>query len=532
MPKDEVSRFATSFFITFLAVQLAAVFLLTPVITATAIAEEKERRRLDFLLVTELHDHEIVLGKLASRVATVGFTLLTGLPILGLMQFLGGVDPNLVLAGFAITLFTMLSVASVGMWMSSVCEKPINAILLTYLLVLGYLGLCWCGPGASLGHPAVLYLEIEANLGGEGKLREILLGRVLMYGAVHLLVSGLSLVLAMHCLRPERATPGLVARGVITSPSGKVFVPVPGPVGMPVPWGIIPPPPPTVSRVRPPIDEENPLLWKELYLDRGKIDEALQVLLAVTGLFLLFIVAMVCLTAILQAINEGQPIGTVTNPMARGFGSALGCFMLLGIVFTAVGTVSREREQHTLDSLLILPVDRREILRAKWLGSILSVRRLGVGLALIWGLALVTGGVHFLAVPLLVLVFLAHVAFAASLGLWFSVMSPSKVQATMWAALTLFGIMVASLVLGANAASTTPMVSLWNFAFSPQAPFLQPADSQVFQRYTDYRDANLDKLALGLAGAAGYAVASGVLSRWACARFRKEEGVSGGVEGE
>src|SRR5262249_60690724 len=82
LPQDLVTRFATSFFITFLAVQLVAVFLLTPVVTASAIAEEKERRRLDFLLVTELRDHEIVLGKLASRVATLGLTLFARLPIL------------------------------------------------------------------------------------------------------------------------------------------------------------------------------------------------------------------------------------------------------------------------------------------------------------------------------------------------------------------------------------------------------------------------------------------------------------------
>jgi hypothetical protein len=62
VPPGQMAYFAEDFFISFLIVQIGMVFLLTPAYTATAIAEEKERRTLDFLLATDLRGREIVLG--------------------------------------------------------------------------------------------------------------------------------------------------------------------------------------------------------------------------------------------------------------------------------------------------------------------------------------------------------------------------------------------------------------------------------------------------------------------------------------
>jgi len=40
------------------------------------------------------------------------------------------------------------------------------------------------------------------------------------------------------------------------------------------------------------------------------------------------------------------------------------------ILFRVTGSVAREREQNTLDFLLLLPIERFEILASKWLGSL------------------------------------------------------------------------------------------------------------------------------------------------------------------
>ena len=95
----EIANFAESFFYGFMYIQFLAVLFLTPAFTAGAVAEEKERRTLEFLLATDLRNREIVLSKLAARTGNLMLVVLTGLPILSLTQFLGGIDPGLMLAG-------------------------------------------------------------------------------------------------------------------------------------------------------------------------------------------------------------------------------------------------------------------------------------------------------------------------------------------------------------------------------------------------------------------------------------------------
>src|SRR5262249_15966667 len=94
VPPAFLSKLAEEFFVKFLLVQLAAVVLLTPACTAPALAEEKERRTLEFLFTTHVGSLELVLAKFVSRVAFLALIVLTGLPILSFLQLLGGVDPN------------------------------------------------------------------------------------------------------------------------------------------------------------------------------------------------------------------------------------------------------------------------------------------------------------------------------------------------------------------------------------------------------------------------------------------------------
>src|SRR5262245_12653054 len=135
----QLPRLAEVFFFTFMIVPSLVVCLLTPAFTAGAIAEEKERRTLEFLLATDLHDREIVLGKQTARLANLTLFVLTGLPILSFMQFLGGVDPDLVVTGFAATGLTMLGLCSLSMLCSVYSRKTRNAIVLTYLTMVAYL---------------------------------------------------------------------------------------------------------------------------------------------------------------------------------------------------------------------------------------------------------------------------------------------------------------------------------------------------------------------------------------------------------
>src|SRR5262249_52125291 len=129
---------ASSFFLTFLAVQWLAAFVVTPAYTAGAIAEEKDCKTLEFLLATDLSSREIVLSVALSRLAGLILLFLAGLPVLSLIKFMGGVDSNLLLASYAATGITLVSLTALGVLMSMYSHKPRQAILLTYVCACGY----------------------------------------------------------------------------------------------------------------------------------------------------------------------------------------------------------------------------------------------------------------------------------------------------------------------------------------------------------------------------------------------------------
>src|SRR5262245_20420681 len=125
----------------FMGLQFLAVFVLTPAYTAGTIAEEQERRTLEFVLATDLRNSEIVLGKFGGRLAVLTLLLLVGLPVLSALYLLGGIDPNLTLAAYAATGLSMASLAGLGIFNSVHSRRARDAIALTYIAALAYLTL-------------------------------------------------------------------------------------------------------------------------------------------------------------------------------------------------------------------------------------------------------------------------------------------------------------------------------------------------------------------------------------------------------
>ena len=139
---NRMAAMAEAFFTTFMTVQFVLAVFLTPAYVASAITEEKERKTLEFLLATDLASREIVLGKLASRLGNLGLLLLAGLPVLSAVQFLGGVQPELLLAGFAATALTVAGLAGISVLASVYTRRSRDAIMLTYLTAITYFAAC------------------------------------------------------------------------------------------------------------------------------------------------------------------------------------------------------------------------------------------------------------------------------------------------------------------------------------------------------------------------------------------------------
>lgn len=135
---DDLAQLASIFFWIYAVTQFVAVILLTPAFVAGCIADDKERRILDFLLATDLANREIIFGKLVARCGNLLLFLLAGLPVLSLIQFFGGIDPAILLLTAGATMMTMLGLVGVGIVNSVQRRRVRDAILATYMYALAY----------------------------------------------------------------------------------------------------------------------------------------------------------------------------------------------------------------------------------------------------------------------------------------------------------------------------------------------------------------------------------------------------------
>jgi ABC-type transport system involved in multi-copper enzyme maturation permease subunit len=477
----EMARFAESFALRFLFMQLCAVVLLTPAYAAGVIAQEKDRKTLDFLLAADLTSREILLGKLTARLAHLGLLLLTGLPILSLTQFWGGVDPNLILAGFAVSGLTLLSLAGLSALNSVYARKPWDAIVLSYVEVAAYYGLSSLGrqllalPQAKLvlfgGSHAITVADLVnvihagdvlaalSNLQAavdEGKyLADLLPGLLVNYALFHGVTAAVCLTWAAARLRPVAVKQDYSPRRAV-----RFF------------------------RLRPALGE-SPMLWKEAFVETGfRFGNATRLLLVILGLAS-FLPAGLILGDWLAELSRTGKLPALTtgevrrlNHWVRMVGTTVACLMLLGVALRAATSLSGERDRHTLDSLLASPLEGSAIVFGKWLGSLLCVRWGWLWLGLIWALGIATGSLHVLAVPLLLVSWFVHADVAACLGLWFSLVSRTTLRATLGTLLAVLGLWVGHgvllgmcclplLLLGLPAPLTLGILAFCNEDFPP-----------------------------------------------------------------
>ena len=96
---NEMARLGSNLFGAVLWLQGIVIFFLTPAFLAGAIAEDRQRKVLSYLLASPLTGAEIVLGKLAARVMNLAMLITVGLPVVSLALLFGGIEPASRLAG-------------------------------------------------------------------------------------------------------------------------------------------------------------------------------------------------------------------------------------------------------------------------------------------------------------------------------------------------------------------------------------------------------------------------------------------------
>jgi len=464
----EITGFTESFVFALLTMQLAVVVLLTPILAAGSITEEYQKQTIGFLLASPLSTREIILGKLAARLAYVLGTLLMFLPVMALMQMWGGVEMVQLLAGYIVIVFSTFSLGGLSVYFAVSTRSLSQTLFQVYAIVVSFsVGtLCFAclSPILTAVSPfAALWLIFNEWGKNSGAIQA---GAIFLFAVFHCIPLVWGIFAAKGQLRRSIRLRERIAADHLDQLRNKVPAPADQPLpdnantaidppiqalGMtiveaaalpsPVPERMIAgdtarPRRPNARRNWSYIGDQDPLLWKEMYFPR--IADIFSFRSATASVIYGFavIIGTCALTALYAAtvgmLVEAHSIAPLYNQIVRWFGLLGLCGWILAAGLRAAASVAREREKQTLESLLTLPVPRREILLAKWNSCLLCGKEFRIVLAILAGLGCITLGLSlFAVVPAAVFIFIVRY-FAISLGLWLSTICRSVLRATAW----------------------------------------------------------------------------------------------------
>ena len=135
----ETARFGPLLFQLLTTVQLALFLFFAALSSASSISQEKDRRTFILLLMTDMSNAEIVLGKLFGSLLQIGLLLLATVPLWMFIILLGGVSLGQVLQALLIVVVTVMAAGSLGSLVALWRDRTFQALALTTLFLVLYL---------------------------------------------------------------------------------------------------------------------------------------------------------------------------------------------------------------------------------------------------------------------------------------------------------------------------------------------------------------------------------------------------------
>ncbi|MHB1556803.1 MAG: ABC transporter permease [Isosphaeraceae bacterium] len=433
-----LASFAAQVFMGFAIVQLTTVLLLVPPIFGGAIADEKQRKTLHYIMASQLSSFEIVLDKVLGRASLLWVFVAIGLPIVSILSLSGGISAEMLIAAYGGTVSTVFFAVALTVLVSTWARRVRDAVMTSYLLLLFWMFVPplvmligreirprlydfvepvndWLVDLAPLG--AFLRLSRIPGLVPAAPEDEFLLMVGLQLGATALL-----LLLAIWRLRPifrrQEETP---ARRTWFKRSEKKTQKVANRRH----WFDHPP------------CGDDPIAWKERWF--APVDRFTQLVL---------LPAIIVITLPLALLTEADgrissvfvdlarnPVASFRSPRSEflraiqiDVGWYVG-FWLLAVAGAAASSVTLEREKDTWVSLTASPLTGWEILRGKLLGALWNQRGFAAVLIFLWLLGLVTGTVNPLGMLASILAVAVLTWFVAAVGAYFSLKHFSTTRA-------------------------------------------------------------------------------------------------------
>ncbi len=135
----ETAAFGVLLFQIVAFVQLLLTLFFAALSAASAVSQEKDRRTFVLLLLTDMRDYEIVVGKLLGALLPITIQILVTAPILAMLLFLGGIDPEQVIQAVLVLAAAAVASGSLGGLIALWREKTYQSIALSVLFLVLYI---------------------------------------------------------------------------------------------------------------------------------------------------------------------------------------------------------------------------------------------------------------------------------------------------------------------------------------------------------------------------------------------------------
>lgn len=381
------ARFGEFVFQVFSIVQLTLVIAFSLLAAAGSVAQEKDRRTLVLLLMTDLRDRELVFGKLLASLLSVFTLIAVSVPVFFIVHMLGGITITQILWVEAVCLLAGLAAGSWGTLIAYWREKTFQTLALSALGAVLFLGvvellaaLSGYGQIASLNP----YRTLAAILNPLALEADILRRTVTVSLAA---LAGLSIVLTV-------ITTTMVRKW---NPSRSVFLQADDDRQE------------AASRAKTRTVWDSPLIWREIRtLAYGR------------KVIVIKLAYLVIAAAAAYLVADAPATGAAVLGMISVRGFAFVALALLGLMLInaqAVTSITSERDGQTLELLLVTDVTAKEFVFSKLGGVFYNTKEVLIVPLLLVAWYMVQGTVSAENGLYLILAYLTVTLFAAMLGL-------------------------------------------------------------------------------------------------------------------
>ncbi|MCH7751410.1 MAG: ABC transporter permease subunit [Planctomycetes bacterium] len=407
----DLSRFGSAVFALLAPLQMAMAVIFSALLTAAAVAQEKDRRTFDLLLMTNLSNAELVLGKLLASMLSVLVLVVAAIPLLMLITLLGGVSFGQVARVVAVTLTAAAVAGSLGSMIALWREKTFQSLALTALLLVfwvlvgegvagGLLGDVWAGATAEQWAAALsplrAILAAMVPFGSPADVMPWCRGPVNLFLILSIAATLLINLWAILRVRVWNPTQAVVLRHQTTADGEAEDA-----EGAAV----------EVSRKSREV-WDNPILWREIRTwAYGR-----KIILVRLAYLVIFAICAAALFGSLAEEGETTRYASLIVPAAK----PLVPLMVLGLVLVnalAVTSLTNERDLQALDLLLVTDLTPKEIIYGKLGGVFYNSKEIILLPLVLCGVLWYTNHLSTENLVFLTVVMLVMNAFVAVLGI-------------------------------------------------------------------------------------------------------------------